>query len=131
MNIMTGMAITRGLFLILVAFTLSMCGGQSAGSGDKTVSTPAKSTESTASKAEEVVINKKGQLVFKQYCVVCHGADGKLAVSGATDLSASTLSMTDRIEQITNGKGLMTPYKDILSKEQIEAVADYITVLIK
>ena len=73
--------------------------------------------------------NRKGKLIYKQYCVICHGADGKLAVSDAKDLSVSTIDLEERINQITNGKGLMTPYKDILSEDQIESVALYIEEL--
>ena len=75
--------------------------------------------------------NKKGKLVYKQYCVICHGADGKLAVSGASDLSISALTLDERVSQIKNGKGLMTPYKDILSQSQIQSVAEYLEELKK
>jgi len=61
--------------------------------------------------------------------VACHGADGKLGVSDATDLSTSTVSMEERIDQITNGKGMMTPYKDVLSETQIKDVAAYLDEL--
>ena len=44
---------------------------------------------------------EKGKLIYKQYCIVCHGADGKLAVSGAKDLSISTVSKEERIIQVT------------------------------
>ena len=87
------------------------------------------STASTTKKAASTTTNRKGRLVYKQYCVVCHGADGKLNVSGAKDLSISTISFEERINQITNGKGLMTPYKYILSEEQINSVAEYIEEL--
>lgn len=66
-----------------------------------------------------------GAAIFKQYCVLCHGADGKLGTNGAKDLSLSVLDKAQRIEMIRNGKGLMTPFKEILSDEEIEAVATY------
>ena len=82
-----------------------------------------------SSNAAASASNGKGKLIYKQYCVICHGADGKLGVSEAKDLSASTISLEERINQITNGKGLMTPYKDILSEDQILAVAEYLDEL--
>ena len=116
----------------LVLGLLMACGG----SGEKPKASSAKkeasSAKPAAKKAEgsaSVTANKKGKLIFKQYCIVCHGADGKLAVSCAKDLSISELSKEERIQQVTNGKGLMTPYKDILSAEQIANVVDYLEEL--
>lgn len=66
-----------------------------------------------------------GMAVFRKYCVTCHGADGKLGLNGAKDLGESALSMEERINIITNGKKLMTPFGTILSAAEIEAVAEY------
>lgn len=66
-----------------------------------------------------------GKDIFGKHCVLCHGTDGKLGLNGSKDLTISTLSHADRISIITKGKGLMTPYGAILSKEEIAAVAKY------
>ena len=66
-----------------------------------------------------------GEAVYKQYCVACHGADGKLGLSGAKDLGASTLTLDERIEVITKGRKLMTPFGEVLTPEEIRAVAEY------
>lgn len=66
-----------------------------------------------------------GMAVFRQYCVTCHGADGKLGLNGAKDLSQSALSLEERITQITNGKNLMTPFRNLLTPAEIKAVAAY------
>ncbi len=120
-------------FVVIMVFGLIACGGKSDAPASKS-SSPAKTTASASASTEgtkPAATNRKGKLVYKQYCQLCHGADGKLALSGAKDLSVSEIDMEERINQITNGKGLMTPYKDILSKEQIEAVAEYLDELIK
>lgn len=70
-----------------------------------------------------------GRAIFRQYCVVCHGADGKLGLNGARDLSASILTLEERINIITNGKKLMTPFNEILTTEEIRAVAEYTQTL--
>lgn len=67
--------------------------------------------------------------IFKQYCQTCHGGDGKLGLNGAKDLTVSALSIEQRLELITNGKGVMTPFRSILSPEQIRAVAEYTQTL--
>lgn len=72
-----------------------------------------------------------GAAIFKKFCVACHGADGKLGLNGAKDLSQTTLSREECIQQITNGKGLMTPFREILNPREIEAVADYALTLKK
>ncbi len=120
------------LLTALVIVGLIACGGKTdAPSGNS--STPAKTAAASASgdNAKTKASNRKGKLIYKQYCQLCHGVDGKLALSGAKDLSISTIDMEERIDQITNGRGMMTPYKDILSKEQIQAVAEYLDELIK
>jgi mono/diheme cytochrome c family protein len=62
---------------------------------------------------------------FKQYCALCHGMDGTLQLNGAKDFSKSILTLDERINIITNGKNTMTPYKGILSPEQIQELAEY------
>ena len=66
-----------------------------------------------------------GMAIYKQYCIACHGANGKLGLSGAKDLSLSVLTMEERVRLITNGKNMMTPFNEVLSTEEIEAVAQY------
>lgn len=66
-----------------------------------------------------------GAAVFRRHCVICHGADGTLGLNGAKDLTQSALPLEERIEQITNGKNMMTPFRDVLPPEEIKAVAEY------
>ena len=66
-----------------------------------------------------------GMAIFRKNCVACHGPDGKLGLTGAKDLSASVLPVADRIQIITNGKNVMTPFKALLSEAEIRAVAEY------
>lgn len=84
------------------------------------------SSTSTTTEAKEPMSGKE---VYDTYCVACHGADGKMAFSGATDLSASTLDLDTRILQITYGKGVMNAFKKIISEEEIKNVAIYIEEL--
>lgn len=69
--------------------------------------------------------NLNGQELFNASCISCHGADGKLGLMEASDLSISTMELATKIELIKNGKGAMTPFSGILSEEQIKAVAEY------
>jgi mono/diheme cytochrome c family protein len=69
-------------------------------------------------------INAKA--LYEKKCSLCHGNDGQLNLAGASDLSKSALSLEDRINVITNGKNNMTPFKAVLSEDEIKAVAIYI-----
>ncbi|HVD96723.1 MAG TPA: SirB2 family protein [Cytophagaceae bacterium] len=69
---------------------------------------------------------KNGEAVYNVTCVSCHGNDGKRGVGGAKDLTASTLSHNEKVDIITNGKGLMTPFKGQLSAQDIESVASFV-----
>lgn len=72
------------------------------------------------------IIAVNGKQIFEEKCMLCHGDNGKLGINGAKDLSVTQLSHEGILEIINNGKNGMAPYKDALSKEQIEAVAVYI-----
>jgi cytochrome c6 len=80
--------------------------------------------EAAASGHENPII-ADGQAIFRQKCITCHGADGKLGLNGAKDITQSKLSHEERIARITNGKGLMTPFGGLLTATEIEAVAAY------
>ncbi len=64
--------------------------------------------------------------LYRQHCVVCHGTDGRLALNGAADLSQSTLSLQERIQQIAMGKNTMPPFGALLKEEEILAIAQYL-----
>ncbi|MFN0037650.1 MAG: c-type cytochrome [Saprospiraceae bacterium] len=66
-----------------------------------------------------------GMAVFRQNCVTCHGADGTLGLNGAKDLGLSTMTLEERVNIITHGKKLMTPFGALLGPEKIRAVAEY------
>jgi cytochrome c553 len=72
-----------------------------------------------------------GQELFNASCTSCHGADGKLRLLEAADLSTSSMELSARIELIKNGKGAMTPFGGTLNDEQIKAVAEYSQTLKK
>lgn len=66
-----------------------------------------------------------GKRVYTQYCILCHGADGKKGLNKAADLSKSDMALEERLEIITHGRNLMTPFRGVLSMDEIEAVAKY------
>lgn len=70
-----------------------------------------------------------GRKVYMQQCTLCHGADGKLGLSGATDLSISQLTQAQVKEVVTNGRKTMQPFKGLLSEAHIDAVTTYILTL--
>ncbi len=72
-----------------------------------------------------------GKTLYKERCVSCHGVDGKLGFAGAKDLTQSGKSVQEIVNQVMNGKGAMTAYKNILTSEEIEAVSIYATSLQK
>ncbi len=71
-------------------------------------------------------------LVKKLYdvkCALCHGYDGAQQLAGAKNLSESTLPKVDVVLRIKEGKGSMPPHKDVLTEEQIDAIADFVMTL--
>lgn len=108
-------------FFTLICATL-LCGA-ACDSAEEQINRRAAAAQSPAEKG--TALAPDGMAVFRQYCVVCHGADGKLALNGAKDLTTSTLTLEERINIVANGKKLMTPFNEILSPEEIKAVAEY------
>ena len=85
--------------------------------------------ESTASTTSKPAVD--GEKVYKTYCVTCHGLYGDMGASGAFNLQTSVLPLEERINVITNGRKVMTPFKELLSEEKIRAVAEYTLTLKK
>ena len=66
-----------------------------------------------------------GKKLYRLHCTICHGAKGDMKINGAKDLSISEISLEESVAQIYFGKGLMTPFNNMLSEDQIVAVAKY------
>ena len=47
---------------------------------------------------------EEGEKVFKKYCILCHGSDGKLGINGAKDLTISKLTAEERETQVRKVK---------------------------
>lgn len=74
-----------------------------------------------------------GESVYDAQCARCHGSNGKLGLSGAKDLTVTTLSPDEMVPVISDGSngGMMPAFKENLSTEEIKAVADYIETTLK
>lgn len=70
-----------------------------------------------------------GAALYTQNCSLCHGGDGKLGASGASDISATHLDVAGIKDVILNGKGNMTPIR--VSEEHAEMIAEYVNAHIK
>ena len=75
----------------------------------------------------------QGKILFSKNCAVCHGADGRLGLNGAYDLTKSNLTLQGRIYQVTNGSisKKMPAFADKLTPEQIQQVVAYSLTLKK
>lgn len=72
---------------------------------------------------------QQGKVIYKVLCVECHGEDGKTPLPEVANLAASKLSMDEKVEIITNGKGIMHGYDAELSEQEITLVAAYTETL--
>ncbi len=66
-----------------------------------------------------------GQVLFQQNCTRCHGANGKLGLNGAHDLTKSNLNAFGRTYLVTNGMGKMPAFKTKLTPAQIAQLVAY------
>ncbi len=81
--------------------------------------------------AKPVAKKIDGEKIYRTYCVTCHGIYGDMGGSGAFDLTVTELSLEERIQVITKGRNLMTPFEGLLNEEKIKAVAEYVGKLHK
>ncbi len=70
--------------------------------------------------------NELGKQTYETYCLACHGADGKLKLNDAPDLTFSDMTLEERIENVTKGGSMMPAFVEVISKEEIAAVAAYV-----
>jgi len=80
-------------------------------------------------KGAGIPTSESGKNIFDSQCANCHGSDGKLGLSGAKDLTLSTLSHEEKVALITNGKNAMRSFKNDLTPKQIEEVTNYVEQL--
>lgn len=67
----------------------------------------------------------EGRQVFESACVACHGYDGRGGYGGGVPLD-QVRDVALIFATVTDGRGNMPPLGDLLSQEQIRAVADFI-----
>jgi mono/diheme cytochrome c family protein len=70
---------------------------------------------------------KKGKAIFVANCVTCHvlkAANGRGTIGPNLDKAKPTYAKA--VLRVTNGKGVMTSYKAILTKTQIQDVARFV-----
>ena len=82
-----------------------------------------------AAPAGDASATVSGAKVYQERCVLCHGADGRMGMNGAKVLPESSLSLEERIAVITQGRGIMPAFREMLSREEIEAAAEFTTRL--
>ena len=65
------------------------------------------------------------------HCSICHGFKGNMEINGAKNLMKSTITQQEAVAQVYHGKGLMVPYKGVLTDAEIVAVSKYTETLRK
>lgn len=76
-----------------------------------------------------------GEKIYLQKCISCHGKNGNLGVSGAADLSKSTLTLEEKIDFISKGSsnGIMQAYGakfgGPFNDEQLQKLAEHVETL--
>ena len=93
---------------------------------------PAKNTKpAEESTAEDTVSADAGLTGYKNSCIACHGDQGANGHNGP-NLQNSTLAENKEevLDRITNGKGAMPAFKDTLTAEEIEAIAEYVATVV-
>lgn len=103
------------VILFMIVFTAYSCSSDATGS----------SAKAGTQNSSKINLSLTGEELFVKHCKLCHGIDGSMGLNGAKDLNESTLSLNEQILIVTEGKGAMTPFKKVLTEEEIKKVAEY------
>ena len=119
--------------IIIMSFTFVKINAQS------TWVAPASANSIKNPTVDKVASAKRGEIIFKQICMLCHGMKGKgdgvagltLKPKPADFTSAKVQSETDGslFWKLTNGNSPMASYKDIYSESQRWDLINYIRTL--
>jgi len=115
---------TISIALIVLSTLLFSCG-----SSDPDSDTTESAIPETVS--EVPAIADKGHLLFERKCAACHGSDGAGGIGGAANLRTSKLDSMAIIQTINKGKNAMPSFNGQLTREEMENIASYLTVLRK
>lgn len=88
-------------------------------------STPSNPQTATKEGADSQTSGPSGALVYRERCVTCHGANGRMGNNGAKMLPESPLNVAQRIEVVTYGRNIMPAFEEMLTQEEIEAVVQF------
>jgi len=85
----------------------------------------------TAAQNESAAATASGEprdisVLYEQRCATCHGKNGNMGMGGAKKLTESEATKEEIIGQVRYGKGTMPPFGEMLSAEEIEAMADFV-----
>lgn len=77
---------------------------------------------------EPLAEDASGEEVYRGTCAGCHGPNlqGRTGPPLGPGAPSSDLSRDYFVDTVTNGRGRMPSFDDVLSDEQIERVVDYI-----
>lgn len=89
------------------------------------------SSDTTLIKTEQQgETSQTGEQLYTTHCTSCHGIDGKLGVSGASDLSKSNLSEKQVTAILSYGRNGMPAMKELLeTHENMDSVINYVIQL--
>ena len=109
----------KWIFISLISMTVWACGGADTGSS----STETDDTPTANLNTSDI----DGKALYTSTCVACHGVDGKLGTNGSKDLTASALTLEERMAVLNNGVPgtAMVAYNTIYSPKEIQAIAEY------
>lgn len=106
------------------ALLIAACGGDDSSDDDSDSKSDTKTTTTATQQEEPATAADMGKTVFGNNCSVCHGATGGGGNGGPAITSGQEL--TQVVKQVTEGGSGMPPFGDQLSKEEIDAVSEYV-----
>ncbi|MBH5319900.1 cytochrome c [Paenibacillus sp. GSMTC-2017] len=109
------------LALVALVISLSACGGGKGATNNET-----DKSNNTNNGAGETVNAAEAEKLYKQSCVTCHAVDLGGGVGPNLQKVGGKLSLAEIRAKIVNGGNGMPPYKEQLTGEQIDTLANWL-----
>jgi mono/diheme cytochrome c family protein len=114
----------RAIVLTVVALAIAGAVLSGCGGGNDQASPPPAVTTATETGDGQA---KTGAQLFSSNCESCHGPNGTGGHVGPDLQKSSVAEDLAKVEkQVRNGKGVMPPFSDVLSDQEIDTVAHYV-----
>jgi|GEM_PF-680405 len=117
--------VIKSFFSLIVISAISGCGNGGSTSADYTP----KRVDTVVPAGNNMMSTGRGQEIFQQRCIACHGLSGNAQTDNAANLQMSRIDSFSMALTIKNGRNKMPAFKNAMPDSDISNVIVYVKSL--